>query len=117
MQVNPMVSKRITDLDPALQKLAQELLERCEVAGVEVHLTQTFSHRGDLGPHGCTLPNRIAAARAFDFGIRCGENDLEWSDDDWECQTVRAIGKAPGLDFGACDDGEHFVLPDWRVKI
>jgi hypothetical protein len=112
-----MVSKRIRDLDPVLQNLAQEFLDRCEVAGVEVHLTRTFSHRGDLGPHGCTLPNRTPAAKAFDFAIRCGENDLEWDDEDWECQTARDIGKVLGLDFGACDDGVHFVQPNWRVKV
>lgn len=92
-----MASKQIKDLDPALQKLAQEFLDRCEVAGVEVYLTRTFSHRGDLGPHGCTLPDRTPAAKAFDFAIRCGENELEWDDEDWECQTVRYADKARGI--------------------
>jgi hypothetical protein len=112
-----MASKQIKDLDPALQKIAQEFLDRCEVAGVEVHLTRTFSRRGDLGPHGCTLPDRTPAAKAFDFEIRCGENDLEWDDEDWECQTARAIGKVLGLHFDTCDAGMHFALPNWRVKI
>jgi hypothetical protein len=112
-----MISKIIKELDPALQVLAQEFLDRCAAFGIEAHLIRTFSHRGDLGPHGCTLPNRIPAAKAFDFGIRCGENDLEWDDEDWECQTARDIGKVLGLEFAACGDGEHFVLPDWRGKI
>jgi hypothetical protein len=112
-----MAPSRIKDLDPVLQNLAQEFLDRCEALGVEAHLTQTFSRRGDLGPHGCTLPNRTPAAKAFDFAIRCGENDLEWDDEDWECQACRAIGKTLGLEFGDCDGGTHFVLPNWRSKI
>src|ERR1700722_1003701 len=111
-----MVSKRIKDLDPVLQNLAQQFLDRCGVLGVEAQLTRTFSRRGDLGPHGCTLPDRTPAAKAFDFAILCGENELEWGDDDWECQAARNIGTGLGLKFEACDDSMHFVLPNWRVK-
>ena len=91
---------------------------RWRIIGGSAHSASgRISHRGDLGPHGCTLPNRTPSAKAFDFAIRCGENALEWDDEDWECQTARAIGKILGLDFGACDDGMHFVLPNWRPKV
>jgi hypothetical protein len=46
-----MVSKIIKELDPALQVLAQEFLDRCAAFGIEAHLIRTFSHRGDLA--GC----------------------------------------------------------------
>jgi len=139
-----MASRLITDLDPVLQPLAQEFLDRCEAVGIEVFLTQTYrsateqdadyaqgrtvpghiitNAKGGESPHNCTRidenGNTVPAARAFDFGIRLGENELDWDAEDSEWQDALAIVKALGLvsgsTFHGIVDNPHAELPSWK---
>jgi len=134
-----MASRLISDLDPRLQALAQEFLDRCEVANIQAIITQTWrssaeqdadyaqgrtvpghiitNAKGGESPHNCTLPDGTPAARAFDFGIMCGENQLDWDADDDEWQTaiaiVKALGLVSGSTFHGIQDNPHAELLNW----
>ena len=133
-----MPSRNIADLDPRLQTLAQDFLDRCKLAGVDVIITQTYRSAAEQdalyaqgrttpGPivtkaksgqsaHECTMPDGTPGARAFDFAIECGENTLDWDEHDDEWMTVLAIGNAMGLvSGGSWGDWDHFELPNWRT--
>jgi peptidoglycan L-alanyl-D-glutamate endopeptidase CwlK len=131
----------IKDLDPRLQTLAQEFLDRCEVAGIQAIITQTWrspeeqdldyaqgrsapghviiNAKGGQSPHNCTLPDGAPAARAFDFAIMCGENQLDWDAEDSEWQDAIAIVKALGLVSGSTchgiSDSPHAEIRDGRL--
>jgi hypothetical protein len=72
-----------------------------------------------LSAHKCTMPDGTPAARAFDFGIKLGDGELDWDpeDDDW--QTAIAIAKALGLvsgsTFHGIQDNPHCEMPGWKT--
>ena len=136
-----MASRDIADLDPRLQAMAQDFIDRCKVAGLEVILTQTYrsaaeqdadyaqgrtapghiitNAKGGENPHNCTLPDGTPAAKAFDFAIMCGENTLDWDAEDDEWQTaiaiVKAVGLVSGSTFHGIPDTDHAEMPNWRT--
>jgi peptidoglycan L-alanyl-D-glutamate endopeptidase CwlK len=142
LQGDVMASRAITDLDPALQPLAQQFLDQCAAAGLEAILTCTYrsnaeqatdyaSGRTTSGPiitdeqpgqsaHNCVDADSNPASRAFDFALYApGGKTLDWnaSDDDWK--KAISIGQSMGLASGSCwktlVDNPHFELPDWRA--
>lgn len=136
-----MASRNISDLDPALQPLAQQFLDQCAAAGLEAILTCTYRSNAEQaedyakgrttdGPiitdeppghsaHNCVDADGNPAAKGFDFALYApGEKSLDWdaSDDQW--QTAISIGIALGLASGSCwktlKDNPHFEIPNWR---
>src|SRR5579863_7721202 len=133
-----MASRDINDLDPRLQPLAQDFLDRCQAVGVAAFITQTWrspaeqdadyaqgrtvpghiitNARGGQSPHNCTLSDDTPAARAFDFGIKLGDGELDWDADDDEWQTaiaiVKAIGLVSGSTFHGIVDNPHAEMPN-----
>jgi peptidoglycan L-alanyl-D-glutamate endopeptidase CwlK len=137
-----MASRAITDLDPALQPLAQQFLDQCAVAGLEAILTCTYrsneeqatdyaSGRTTSGPiitdeepghsaHNCTDAQGSPAAKAFDFALYApGSETLDWNASDAQWQTAISIGESLGLVSGSCwktlKDNPHFELPNWQT--
>jgi peptidoglycan L-alanyl-D-glutamate endopeptidase CwlK len=138
-----MASRAITDLDPALQPLAQQFLDQCAAAGLEAILSQTWRSpaeqdadyaegrsepghiitdaKGGQSPHNCTLPGGTPAARAFDFALYApGGQSLDWNPTDDQWQTAIAIGESLGLVSGSTFHGQlidnpHLELANWKT--
>lgn len=134
-----MSDRQISHLCLELQPLAQQFLDNCKTAELDVFFTETYrssadqdhdyeigrtlpghiitNARGGESPHNCTLPDGTPASKAFDFAIQDESGILDWdaSDPDW--QKAIGIGEALGLVSGSIwhiiSDAPHFELKDW----
>lgn len=135
-----MSSRAISDLDPALQPLAQQFLDNCQAAEIDAFITQTYrssaeqdddyahgrtapgaiitNAQGGQSPHNCTLADGMPAARAFDFAIQDVSGILDWdaSDPDWQAaiKIGETLGLVSGSTFSHLADNPHFELPNWQ---
>lgn len=122
-------------LEPRMQGLARELLERAHAAGYAITLTDGFRSdqaQEELYAQGRTKPGAIATnaragesphnyGAAIDFAFLVNgklDSDRSWADDQpWE--AVARIGESLGLKWGGAfgigkGDKVHFELPDWK---
>jgi peptidoglycan L-alanyl-D-glutamate endopeptidase CwlK len=115
-----MPSRKVEDLNPKLQPLANKFLEECKKAGYPVFFTCTLrsaAEQNELYKEGRTKPGTIKTnavaynswhnyGLAFDIAFQ-GENIYEGP---WE--KVGAIGRGLGLiwggDFKSLKDKPHF---------
>lgn len=136
-----MASRRLIDLDPALQSLAQKFLDACELAGIIAFITQTYrsseeqdvdyakgrttdgprvtNARGGQSPHNCTLPDGTPAAKAFDFAIKTSTGILDWdaTHPDWQraIKIGTDLGLVSGSTFKNLKDSPHLELSYWKT--
>lgn len=114
-----MASRKITDLDPRMQTLCQQFLDRCKAAGIDVLITCTYRSndeqaqlyaQGRTAPgkivtnakpgqskHNCTL-NGQPAAQAFDV-VPLLNGKPEWNAKHPAWATMGSIGEALGLEW------------------
>lgn len=131
-----MASRKIEDLHPKLQPLAQRFVENCRAAGVEVLITCTFrsnAEQAQLYAQGRTLPGKIitnakpgqskhnntienrAASLAFDI-VPMVDGKPQWDAKHPAWQVCGRIGRALGLEWAGdwvrFKEYPHFQLPD-----
>jgi len=137
-----MSDRNILDLDPELQSLCQQFLDQCHAQNINVFLTETYrssedqdadyasgrtapghiitNAKGGQSPHNCTLEDGTPSSKAFDFGIKDGNGDLDWNAQDPAWQTAIAIGESLGLVSGSTwhsiKDFPHFQLSSFSAS-
>lgn len=115
-----MASRKLSDLDPALQSLAEKFLSLCSDAGIDILVTCTYrspKEQDKLYAQGRTEPGKIVtnaragqskhnltnaslqpASQAFDIvPLRSGKPIWNASDPVW--QQVGSIGEDLGLEW------------------
>lgn len=126
-----MTDRNISDLDPALQPIATEVLDQAALAlapsTIEITTTwrspmaqaQAFldgksKARAGQSPHECCTADGAPAARAFDFSIFNPDGSYVKDGKDPRYRQVGEIGKSLGLAWGGDWNMERDkVEPDW----
>lgn len=137
-----MPSRSLDDLHPNMQPLAQQFLQKCQDAGIDVFLTCTYrsgkeqdadyakgrtapgqiitNAKGGQSAHNCTNENGSPAAKAFDFAIKDDDGRLDWDAHDADWQKAISIGKSLGLvsggDWKSIKDWPHMELKNWKTS-
>lgn len=121
----------ITKLKPELQTLVKKLLEKCELSGLKIKITEcvrSVAEQDALYAKGRTTSGSIVTNAkgssyssmhqwgvAFDFCRNDGKG--AYDDSDGFFTKVGKIGVALGLEWGgnwkSIVDKPHFQLPDW----
>jgi peptidoglycan LD-endopeptidase CwlK len=120
--------KKLANVHPTLKTKAVELIKRAYAQGIYVLITQGFrsiAEQNELYAQGRTKPGKIVTnakggysyhnfGLAFDIVIQNADGSLCWSVADKRWQTVGAIGKSLGLEWGGewrdFSDYPHFQL-------
>jgi len=125
----------VSDLHPRLKVLQQQLIVKCENAGLKIRITEgvrNVERQNELYAQGRTTPGKIVTyatgtdykshhqwGTAFDFCRNDGTVDVYYNKDRFY-EKVGAIGKSLGLEWGGDwkdpADMPHFQLPDWGSK-
>ncbi len=121
----------ITLCHPRLQKLADELIQKCADQGLKIKIGETFrtvAEQDALYAQGRTKPgNKVTNARGASyssfhqwgtaFDIYRADGKGAYYDADGFFSHVGAIGVSLGLEWGgswtSIKDKPHFQLPDW----
>lgn len=126
------MSRNLSDLDPRLEPLARQFLERAQAAGLSVVVTQTrrtMEEQAALYAQGRTRPGKVVtnakpgqsahnAGLAFDVAFLAPGGLVTW-EGPWE--RLGEIGRSLGLEWGGdwpnFSDRPHFQFPNWREHI
>jgi peptidoglycan LD-endopeptidase CwlK len=114
---------KLTGVHPTVREKAIELVKRAHAKGINVLITQglrTIAEQNELYAQGRTKPGKIVTnakggysyhnfGLAFDIVIQNAEGSLCWNTGDKRWQTVGALGKSLGLEWG----GEWRKFPDY----
>lgn len=136
-----MTDRNITDLAPSMQILAQQFLDDCEAAHLNVKIIQTYrstaeqdalyqqgrtmpgkivTHaQGGQSPHECVNADGTPGSRAIDFGVFTAAGQYVTDGTDPRYRQVGEIGKKLGLDYGGDwpepkTDHDHLEMPGWQ---
>lgn len=135
-----MSDRDLSDLDPALQTLAQKFLDQCQTEGIDAFITETYrseeeqnadyaqgrttpgkiitNARYGESPHNCVDASGNPAAKAFDFAIKDATGVLDWDASDPEWRAAIKIGEEEmdsGSEFHSPKDSPHLQLRNWKV--
>lgn len=124
------MSRSLSDLDPRLQPLARQFLERAEAAGLSIVVTQTrrtLEEQAALYAQGRTRPGKVVTnakpgqsahnfGLAFDVAFIDPDGGVTW-EGPWERLGVigQAIGLEWGVDWAGFADRPHFQMPGWKT--
>jgi peptidoglycan LD-endopeptidase CwlK len=114
---------KLAGVHPTVREKAIELIKRAHAQGINVLITQglrTIAEQNELYAQGRTKPSKIVTnakggysyhnfGLAFDIVIQNADGSLCWNTGDKRWQTVGAIGKSLGLEWG----GEWRKFPDY----
>lgn len=134
-----MASRKLSDLHPTLQPIAEQFLEACRLAGLDILITCTYrsgAEQNALYEQGRTKPgakvtnakagqsshnfelNGKPASKAFDIVPLVGGKPM-WSSKHPSWAAAGAIGKRLGLEWAGewktFKEFPHFQLPASRV--
>jgi peptidoglycan LD-endopeptidase CwlK len=119
---------KLAGVHPTVREKAIELVKRAHAKGINVLITQglrTIAEQNELYAQGRTKPGKVVTnARggysyhnfglAFDIVIQNADGSLCWNTGDKRWQTVGALGKSLGLEWGGgwrkFPDYPHFQL-------
>lgn len=128
-----MSSRKLSDLSPEMQTLAEQFLDKCHDANLDIFIICTYrsdeeqndayarkasNARAGESAHNCLNAMKQPAAKAFDVGvIRNGKYVGDGNDHDY--QAAGLIGEALGLSWagrwrGKIKETGHFELPNWK---
>lgn len=108
-----MASRRIEDLHPKLQLIANEFIRRCEREGIDVLIYCTYrskEEQAELYAQGRTKPGKIVTyakpgysyhnyGLAFDC-VPLANGKPVWDIDDPVWQKLGEVGRALGIEWG-----------------
>lgn len=126
-----MTDNALSDLDPRLQIIAQQWLDLCAAAKINVRITVTYRDADAQGaaydkglsnakagqsPHNCCIDGK-PASRAFDFAVF---SDGQYITDGTDLRYRQAgeIGKSLGLEYGGDwhkPDHDHLQMSSWKT--
>jgi peptidoglycan LD-endopeptidase CwlK len=115
--------KKLVNVHPTVREKAIELIKRAYAQGINVLITQGFrsiAEQNELYAQGRTKPGKIVTnakggysyhnfGLAFDIVIQNADGSLCWNTGDKRWQTVGAIDKSLGLEWG----GDWHSFPDY----
>lgn len=130
MAVDSRSEKYIKTLNPKVQPLARELIERATAKGIHVKIIcghRTYEEQNELYAQGRSKPGLIVTkakgghslhnfATAFDIGI-FSANGKEYIDESPDYKKVGEIGEELGLEWGgnwSFVDEPHFQMNEGR---
>lgn len=128
--IDPRSEKNISTLNPGLQPIARELIERATQAGINVKVicgNRTYDEQDALYAQGRTKSGNIVTkakggqsmhnfGTAFDIGIFSADG-TKYLGESPDYKTVGEIGKSLSLEWGGdweFEDQPHFQLTDGR---